>query len=484
MLRTLGALASARPRDMLALFCLSQIVLWTVLPGLASSAPALDVANLIVWGQEWQLGYYKHPPLPAWLLEIARLGLGGPIWGPLLLSQIFIALTYLFVFLLGRRLLGERDAVIGTALLAGVYYFSWPTPEFNHNVVQMPLWAAAFFVFSLIHDTPRRLFPWLALGLIAGIGLYAKYSVLVQFAVFGLWVLADPRLRPALRSPGPWLGAILAVVLALPHLLWLIESDFLPIAYARERSALESGSPWRAFDFVLTQAADHLPMLLPLALGLLPWRRAAPAAVAPAGALRFLAIATFGPALFTALVALTGNTGVKDMWGAPMFATSGLFVTALIRSRLGEADAGRLLAGCFALVAGFSLAYALQVPVATAFDRKMPRIGYPMAEIGAEMTRIWRDKTGKPLVFVGGDGWISCLVSLGSDDSPSVLFDWNHDFSPWIGERDIETYGILAVWRAGQTVLLPQDRKPRAEGSVSIPWDGPATLDLHYAIYD
>ena len=37
--------------------------LWSTLPTLLAPSFPLDVIEGINWGREWQLGYYKHPPL-------------------------------------------------------------------------------------------------------------------------------------------------------------------------------------------------------------------------------------------------------------------------------------------------------------------------------------------------------------------------------------------------------------------------------------
>ena len=472
-----------RPLEGLAGLCVLQILFWTAFPAFGSLSPTLDVAEMLAWGQEWQLGYYKHPPLPAWLAEVGRLVTGEPIWGPMLISQLCVALTYLFVFLLGRRLLGARDAFLGTALLTGVFYFSWPTPEFNHNVIQMPLWAAVFYLFSLIADNPKRLIPWLWLGVAAGLGVYMKYSVGILYAVLGLWLLVDRQMRVALISPAPWIGGLVAVAVALPHLLWLVEAEFLPLVYAQNRSAGADTGPWRPLGFLITQWADHLPMLVPLLLALLPWRRITNRQSAEPSVIRFLAIATLAPVMLTVIIAIIAGIGLKDMWGAPMFTTSGLLAVAVLRERLTDTAARRMLCGCFALLIVLPIAYAAQVPVARALDRKPPRNGWPMAEITARLTEVWRNETRAPLEIVGGNIWLAGLVSAGSVDRPSVRFENEAAYSPWISADDLETYGLLLLWFGDARPQTPDGLRSDKDGGIIVPWSGRGDLDIRYAIF-
>ena len=96
-----------------------------------------------MWGREWVIATYKHPALPSWVLEATRILTGAVGWPAYLVSQLFVAATFLFVYLLGCDLMGRQRAAAGTLLLTGIVYYSWPTPEFNHNVAQTPFWAGS-----------------------------------------------------------------------------------------------------------------------------------------------------------------------------------------------------------------------------------------------------------------------------------------------------------------------------------------------------
>ncbi|PTW59768.1 dolichyl-phosphate-mannose-protein mannosyltransferase [Breoghania corrubedonensis] len=488
MLSSLAQRVLERPAKGLFLLCLMQVAFWSVLPAMTSRAPTLDVVEMLAWGEHWQLGYYKHPPLPAWIAEAARMMSGEPILGPMVASQLLVALTFVFVFLLGNRLLGARDALIGTALSTGVYYFSWPTPELNHNVVQMPIWAACFWLFAVVLDNPRRLLPWLGLGLAIGVGVYAKYSVVVLYVVLAVWILAEAGLRRALLTRGPWAGAALAVLVALPHLVWLVQTDFMPIAYAEARSARAADSAWRPLRFLLAQLVDHAPMLVPLAFAFLPLLRRErepeqPHTRAPSAAIRFLAIATLAPVLLTAAGAALTGAGLKDMWGAPMFTTSGLFVAALLSRHLVDGVVKRLLAGCTVLLILLPVAFSAQVPVARALGKKPPRNGAPMPAIAGSVTAAWRAATKRPLRYVGGDTWLAGLVAAGSADRPTLVADRDLTYSPWVTREDIARDGLLIVGFPKDPPPSQPGMEPRSIGDVEIPGAGSRPLIIRYAIY-
>src|SRR5262245_35396541 len=63
-LERLVAFARRRPGAVLITVLAAHLVVWTVLPILTCPNLQLDLAEDLALGKEWQLGYWKHPPLP------------------------------------------------------------------------------------------------------------------------------------------------------------------------------------------------------------------------------------------------------------------------------------------------------------------------------------------------------------------------------------------------------------------------------------
>ncbi|MEP3303821.1 MAG: glycosyltransferase family 39 protein, partial [Roseibium sp.] len=82
----------------------SLSLLWALIPTLFFPNPPLDVVEGFAWGRELALGYTKHPPMQAWLLELTYRITGGGTFGGYWLSQISIALGYWCIWHLARRL--------------------------------------------------------------------------------------------------------------------------------------------------------------------------------------------------------------------------------------------------------------------------------------------------------------------------------------------------------------------------------------------
>lgn len=480
-------LANNRPTMLIVVLCIIQLFMWTLLPSIASQAPTLDVVEMLYWGHEWQLGYFKHPPLPAWLAEASMMLTGEPIWGPHLASQLCVVITFYYIFALGKRLMSIQNAALGTLLLTGIYYFSLPTPELNHNVIQLPIWAALIYYFHRVLTEPGDKLGWLAFGLWAGVGFYAKYSVAILLLIVGIWILVNKGLRAALTSPWPWLGAALSFLVMAPHIFWLIDNDFITLTYAQERSNA-SASFFNPIKFLLAQILDHAPLFLILVLAFWPikWsgikeRNQSNFLTNISNEQRFLAIMTLAPATLVALMALITGSGLKDMWGTPMFTTSGLFVVALLDSTLTKKARKRLIIGCFSLLVILPMAYALQVPLSLSQKGKPNRITWPMDQVIAEAEEAWRQSTDKPLKFVGGDRWLAGLVSLSPNGRRHLLIGHQIDYkSPWISLKDIKKHGILMFSKKmpPNHLGLPFEKT----GSYEVEWIGDRKRVVHFGI--
>ena len=153
-----------------------------------------------MYGREWQLGYDKLPPLPWWLVEVAYQ-LVGHDFAYYLLAQIAVAAGFTFVFLTARALVGTTGALVSVLIVDGLHYFNYTSAKFNHDVVQLPFWALAGFVFHRALRG-RQNADWLLLGLAVGIALWAKYFVAVLAIPLGTVCPVRPRGAPDAEDAG------------------------------------------------------------------------------------------------------------------------------------------------------------------------------------------------------------------------------------------------------------------------------------------
>ncbi len=443
-MKTLFTNLEERPGRGLAALMLAQIFFWTLAPLFSHSAPPLDVVEMYAWGREWVVATFKHPNLPGLVLEALRPVTGNAWQAAFVVSQLCIALTFWAVYALGRDLMGPPRALAGTLLLTGVYFFSWPTPEFNHNVAQMPLWALVMLTLwrATTHGRTRE---WLLLGLVGGLSLWAKYSSAVLLAAAAAWILYDGLARKRLLSPGPWMALAAFLATAAPQALWLLEHDFAPFAYAARRAS--EGEWYASLEFLFTLAIDHLPMLIVLACAGWFGKAAAEAPARPERrAMRFLLAMALGPALLTAIAALASGAGLRSSWGAPMVVLSGLLAVALLSDKYNPARLRRTAIGAGVLIVLVSGLYYGHMRYGVAITGDPLRGNWPQSRISDTLEQRWQEETGAPLRIVAGDIWTAGLIGLGQADPPSVLIDGDYAISPWVTPADVARSGALIVW--------------------------------------
>ena len=449
-----SALDDLSPSTVLLAFISAQIVIWTVVPRLFAISLPLDiVSDGISWGHEWQWGYFKHPPLPSWTVEVFFDLLGNT--GPFLLSQLVIAATYWLVYRLGREMMPARQALMGTLLLAGVYYFSIPTPEFNHNVAQMPVWAWATLAYYKALET-RRLRWWALLGLAAGAAVLTKYASAALFLAMLTHMLSTRKTAAALSSPGPYLAlAVLAVVIS-PHLVWLVQNHFPTFSYAAGRAGHDAGAVRRLaapFLFLVSQLATLLPCLIvAAAIGLL---RPVPLPSRDDENFRFLLFLGLGPSVITALLSLLTGFGIRDMWGAPMWNLTGLLVVYAMRPRWPQASFLALYAWVAALFVILPFAYVVATALGPAWQGKPSRTEWPDRAMAETFDTAWQANVHRPLSIVAGDGWLAGLIATRSTPRASVFIDADRHHAPWITPARLAREGALVVWQTGKNDSPP-----------------------------
>ena len=419
-----------------------QVIAWTLSPLLSFTAIPLDVGENIFWGQEWQLGYYKHPPLQAWVTYAAYAAAGGQVWAVYLLSQAFIALTLVAVYLLARDVGAPRAGVMAVALLTLSFYFGPPTTQPNANIIQMPIWAfAALFLWRGIKG--GQMVHWLALGVMLALCLYAKYSVVFLAAALIAAALGTTHGRRALATPGPWVAAAVALVLSLPHLWWLVANHFLPITYAEAQVR-----PLEGADRVYAQgrwlAAQALGFLIPLIFVAIvrPGFRKAPAG--PQGRRFVDGLAIWPFALMMIYSAATGGE-FDPMWGITAVAWPALAVAM----RLRPVEGGKRRLARFAWPVLFLIA-----PIANgAFSLYGPSMGrapfsnaWPMPALAATIETEHRKATGALPTIIAGDSFAVGELIHFLPGAQSAFVEARYDWNPWISPERLAREGALFVW--------------------------------------
>src|ERR1700724_2467134 len=105
-------LIRARPRLVVWLAILFQAALWLILSLLLYQSPPGDLATVLAYGREYQVGTDLGPPLAFWLADLAFRAAGNHVFGVYLLAQPCAITTFLTLYRLSRALVGGQHAVL------------------------------------------------------------------------------------------------------------------------------------------------------------------------------------------------------------------------------------------------------------------------------------------------------------------------------------------------------------------------------------
>jgi hypothetical protein len=392
--------------------------------------------------------------------------------------------AFALVWVMARQLVGAVGALVAVLIIDGMHYFTFTATKFNHDVVQLPFWAVTGFAYWAALRGGRTM-HWVLLGFGLGMAVWAKYFVVVQAVPLVVFGLFDRDARKALATPGPWIAVAVALFVMSPHLVWLLQNDFLPFTYADGRATQFQGvvdyliKPSR---FILSQLSFLLPSLLIAAPYLRRDVRAPGAAAtsereASANAFdrRIVTLLAFGPVAMIVLLSVETGRDAVALWGYPLWLFLGLWIVLNAR----PLERVTLWRVCFlwsVVFIGTAVVFVIDYGVSQRFRPHYAAVVYPGKQLGAEMSRRYRELSGKPLAYVIGSMWMSGNVSQYAPEHPRALIDGSPERAPWIDLADLRARGAVVVWVAGDPDVLPPAFRAIAGDAVIQPQ---LTLPLH-----
>ncbi|MGB6639233.1 MAG: glycosyltransferase family 39 protein [Thermoanaerobaculia bacterium] len=207
-------------------------------------------------------GYVDQPPLSIFLLWLVRSLFGDSVFALRLLPAVAGAVTVWLVGLITREL-GGRGFAQALAMLAAIAapIYLGLDHVYSMNALDLVFWPLAALLLIRVLQEPSRN-RWLLLGLVLGLGLQNKISIL--WLGFGILVgLLLTRQRRLLATPGPWLAGGVAFLVFLPHLVWQVLYDW-PTLEFMARATGEKMAAKSAVPFLAEQIRVLNPTTLPI----------------------------------------------------------------------------------------------------------------------------------------------------------------------------------------------------------------------------
>jgi hypothetical protein len=360
---------------------------------------APDEAHYWDWSRHLDWSYYSKGPLVAWLIRL----------GCLLAGRWSSTLT-------GNEMLAVRlpAVVCGSLLLVSLYVLTarvWRSEGLATAVVAlsltMPLIAAGSTLMTI--DSPycclwgwalvlghlalfrKSAWAWPATGLLVGLGILAKYTMVLWVPSLGLFLLTTPRYRRLLLRPGPWVLAGVGALCCLPILIWNVQHNWVTLRHLSGLAGVteeSSGIRWLGpIVFVGTQ------MALLLVVWFLAWAQAMWAyapwkeARAEVRYLWWMSAVMFG--VFFLFGLKTG--GGEANWPVTAYLSGMVLTAGWLRDQLRAAPAWnrRLVVGSSTVACGVGLALLFFLYAPTVTQPLLARlVGPPTAERPMPLRRL------------------------------------------------------------------------------------------------
>ncbi|HXR27606.1 MAG TPA: glycosyltransferase family 39 protein [Candidatus Baltobacteraceae bacterium] len=387
-----------------------------------------DEMYYVVAGQHPALGYVDQPPLTPLLSAASVALLGVSPTAVRLLPALEMGLIVVLIALITRDLSGSRRAQVIAAITAALSGYLGAGHLDTTTDPDLLAWAIVLWLaVKLLAGGDRRL--WLALGVVTGIGLENKDTLL--FLGAGLAVgLVLTRRWDVVRSPWAWAAIGIALLLWAPNLAWQAANGWPQLAMAQAISAYAGDN--RA-QFVPLLWLFSGPLLFPISAVGLAWILRAKAAAK----WRAIGIAAL---VALVLVYVTGGKAYYIICSVAVFMAAGAILADrwLARGHFRLKAASLLTAGALsgALIALLTLPV---LPVATFAQSGLPaavpdtanEIGWPqfVATVEGVVAALPADERAHAVILTNDYSEASPLILLGSGLPP--VYSGHNSYWSW-----------------------------------------------------
>ena len=235
-----------------------------------------DEAYYWTWSKEDVLSFLDHPPMIAWFIRFGTAIFGDTNFGVRFAGVLAMLVTQLLLADIVYRVTQDVHAVVLAVLMpeAAVYY-GLLMAKVAPDVALIPFAVAMVWALIRLNESKDARW-WLVAGIFAGLALLSKLTAVMLLPAVAAFMLVPGWRRRWLRSPYPWLAALIALGLFLPVLIWNATHDWASFRFQFVRATAIHELSFRTIgDFIGLQFGLVGPILLPVVLSgavLTAWR--------------------------------------------------------------------------------------------------------------------------------------------------------------------------------------------------------------------
>jgi len=385
-------------------FLTAHLFLWTLIPSLTNNNLPLDTIEALAWGSNLEWGFNKHPPMSAFFPEVFFQIFGSQDWIYYLLSQIFVVISFYYVFKFSKEFFNsDLLGIISVLLIEAIYFYNFTTPEFNVNVCQLPFWSlTVYFSWKIYTSKEIKFTDCFLVGLFAAFGFLSKYLFVYLLVSIDLLFIYLIFIKKDRKFDFKYLITLeVFLIVLVPHLIWLNNNDFITITYGIARAGLEQSSLINHINFPLIFLIKQIGLLIPFLI--LVWllvKKIKFRIDFKDKKLFFLLVINILPIMLMFLTSAITGSKIRTMWMTPFYLFFGTLFVYLFQAQINIKKLKPFMIGFIFL---FFLSPVLYVYVSISKEDK--RTDYPGKEIAIKTQYAWDQQFNSKINVVYGNEW-------------------------------------------------------------------------------
>ena len=386
------------------IFVTAHLIFWTLIPSITNHNLPLDTIEALAWGSNLDWGFNKHPPMSAFVTEIFFQIFGPQDWVYYLLSQIFLIISFFYIFKFSNEIFNNKLlGLISVLLIEAIYFYNFTTPEFNVNVCQLPFWSlTVYYSWKIYNGKEIKFLDCFLLGLFAAFGFLSKYLfVYLLFSIDLLFVYLIFFKKDRKFDFKYLITLEVFLVVLVPHLIWLNNNEFITIKYGLARTGLEQSSFIDHIKFPIIFLLKQVGILIPFLI--LTWllvKKIKLNIKFKDKRLLFLVAINILPIVLMFLTSLITGSKIRTMWMTPFYLFFGTLFVYLLQAQVNLKKLKPFMIG---FIFFFFLSPVFYSYVSISKDDK--RTDYPGKEIAIKTQYAWDQQFDSKINVVLGDEW-------------------------------------------------------------------------------
>ncbi len=386
------------------IFVTAHLIFWTLIPSLTNHNLPLDTIEALAWGSNLDWGFNKHPPMSAFFPEVFYQIFRSQDWVYYLLSQIFVIISFYYVFKFSNEIFNNKIlGLISILLIEGIYFYNFTTPEFNVNVCQLPFWSlTVYYSWKIYSSKEIKFLDCFLVGLFAAFGFLSKYLFIYLLVSIDLLFIYLIFFKKDRKFDFKYLIIIeVFLIVLVPHFIWLYNNDFITITYGLARTGLEQSILLDHIKYPLIFLLKQIGILIPFFI--LIWLLVKKINLKinfKDKNLLFLIAINILPIILILLTSLITGSKIRTMWMTPFYLFFGSLFVYLFQGQINIKKLKAFVIGFFFF---FFLSPVLYAYVSISKDDK--RTDYPGKEIAIKTQYAWDQQFDSEINVVLGDEW-------------------------------------------------------------------------------